>query len=105
MRGRVAITFERLGIAISQQAKISVFFKRPSNVNEIAISFGHQRSIGQALANRFGDLECGRPLGDFFHGPVGKLDVNALCHRFGSEWSVFSLLEGSEWVKLDAGRG
>ena len=93
------VNFERLGIAIGQQAKIGVFLQRPGDVDEIAVSFGHQRGVGQALANGFRDIERGRPLGDFFHASVGKLDVNAVCHRLGSMWSVFSLLEGAGWVK------
>src|SRR5882672_5323014 len=93
------VNFERLGIAISQQPKVDVFFQRPGQVNEIAMRLSYKRGIGKTLADRFGDIERGSPSGDFFHGPVGKLDMDAVCHRLGSMWSVFSLLEGAGWVK------
>src|ERR1700737_2300603 len=82
MGGRMPVNFECLRIAIGQEAKLGVFLERTGKVDEIAISFGHQRGIGQTLANRFGDLERGRSLGDIFHGPVRKPNLNAVCHRF-----------------------
>ena len=98
------VNFERLGIAIGQQAKVGVFLQRPGNVDEVAVGLGDKRGIGQALADGFGDIECGRPFGNFFHAPVGKLDMDAVCHKLGSMWSVFSLLEGAGWVKRGCSR-
>ncbi len=93
------VDLKRFGIAISQQPKVGVFFERPGNVNQIAVSLGNESGIGQTLADRFSDIERGRPLGNFFHASVRKLDLDAVCHRLGSMWSVFSLLEGAGWVK------
>ncbi len=45
------VNFERLGIAIGQQAKLGVFLQRPGDVDEIAVRFGHERGVGQTLAD------------------------------------------------------
>ena len=45
------VNFKRLGIAIGEQAEVGVFFQRPGDIDQIAVGFGHQRRIGQALAD------------------------------------------------------
>ena len=67
------VNLERFGIAIRQQAKVGVFFERPGDVNQVAVSFGDQRGISQTLANRFGDIEAVVPLGTSFTDPSGSL--------------------------------
>src|SRR4051794_23850696 len=81
MRRRMPINFEGLRIAISQKPKIGIFFQRLGNINEIAVGFGNERGVGQTLANRFSDIERGRPFRDFFHTSVRKFDMDAVCHR------------------------
>ena len=103
MRGRMPVNFKRLGIAIGQQAKVGIFFQRLGDVDEIAVGFGDESGISQTLANGFSDIERGRPFRDFFHTSVRKLDMDAVCHKLGSKWNVFSLLEGAGWVKRIVG--
>src|SRR6266576_604206 len=89
MRRRMSIDFERLGISIGEQAQISVFFERPSQVDQIAVGLRRKRSIRQPRTDRLRNVERGRAFGNFFGAPIGELDMNTLRHR--SIWPCIPL--------------
>ena len=81
MGGRMPIDFERLGIALGQDAQVGVFFQRPGEIDEIAVSLCSERGVGEPLANRLGDVERSATFRNVLHAPVGEFDVNIFCHR------------------------
>jgi len=64
-----------------KDTQVGVFFQRLGQVDQIAVSFGHQRSIRESRANGFGDVEGSRTCGNFLHAPVGELYMNAISHK------------------------
>ena len=63
MRGGMPVDFERLGIAIGQDAKVGIFFQRPGEIDEIAVGLRRERSVGQPLADGLGNVERSAALG------------------------------------------
>jgi hypothetical protein len=40
VRGGMTVDFERLGVAIGQNAQVGVFFERTGEVDQVAVRFG-----------------------------------------------------------------
>src|ERR1700681_3851224 len=106
MGRRMAIDFQSLGIAILEQAEVSVFFQRLGEVDEVAVGFGDESGIRQPRACRFRNVERSRAFGNFLHAPVGELYMNIVSHKYGTcrESESFSLLKGFGRVKLPRGK-
>ena len=100
------VNFQCFGIFFGQKAQVGIFFKRTGEVDEVAVGFGHQSRIRQPRADGLGNVERGRALGNILHAPVGKLHMNAVCHKLGPTGVVnlYSLLEGLGRVKPDLAR-
>ena len=77
VRRRMPENLKRLGIFLSQETKISIFFQRPRQVDEIAVRFGRQRRIRQPRTDLLRNLERSRASRNFFHAPVRELHMNA----------------------------
>src|SRR5271166_4178982 len=101
MRRRMPVDFERLGIFLVQKTEIGVFFERTGEVDEIAVSLGHQSRIRQPRADGLCNVESGRAFGNIFHASIRKLHMNAVCHKVETCKNIesSSLWEGLGRVK------
>ncbi len=82
VRSGMAENFKRLRIALGQDAQVGVFFQRPGEVDEVAVSLGSERRVGEPLANRLGDVERSAAFRNVLHAPVGEFDVNTSAIGF-----------------------
>ncbi len=80
MRGRMPVDFERLRVAVGQDAEVGIFFERTGEVDQIAIRFSGESGVGQTRADGLGDIERSGAFRDFFGAPVGELEMNAVRH-------------------------
>src|SRR5258708_37454920 len=103
MRRRMPVNFQRLGIAILEQAQIGIFFEWLGQVDEIAIGFRDECGVGEPQADGLRDVERGGACGNFLHAAVGELHMNAVCHKVGAACSEsLSLWEQGRRVKPKA---
>ena len=84
MCGRMPVDFQRFGISILEQAKVSIFFQRLGKVDEVAAAFGDERRIGQPRTDRLRNVQRSRAFRNFLYAPVGELHMNAICHKVGT---------------------
>jgi hypothetical protein len=78
---RMPVNLKSLGIAVSQDAKIGISFQRPGEINKISVGLSNKRSVGEPLADRFGNIEGSAALREFLHTPIRELDMNVVCHK------------------------
>src|ERR1700681_3025778 len=69
----MAVDFKCLGIAVGKNAEVSVFVKRPREIDQVPVSFGRKRGICKTRANGLGNIERSGALWDLFGAAVGKL--------------------------------
>jgi hypothetical protein len=73
---------ERLGlVARGDQRELGIAVERPVEVAHLAVDPRRQRGLGQARADRRGDVGRGRAGGHLAHRSVGQADLQQLAHR------------------------
>ena len=78
----VADQLERVRlVARGDQRELGIALERPVEVAHLAVDPRRQRRLGQARADRRGDVGRRRALGHLAHRSVGKRDLEHLGHR------------------------
>ncbi len=72
VRGRMPIDFERLRVAVGEDAQVGVFVERPGEVDQVAIGLGGESGVGQTRADGLGNVERSGALREFLGAAVGE---------------------------------
>ena len=82
VRAIVADQFERLGlVARGDQLEPGIALERAGDVAHLAVDARGERGLGQARADRRGDIGRGRAFRHFPDRTVGKRNLEHLAHR------------------------
>ena len=68
--------FQRIGlVARGDQRERAIAGERPAEIDQLSIDAGGERRLGEAGADRRGDVSRSRSRRHFAHGTVGKADL------------------------------
>ena len=76
----VAVDREGIRITVGQDAQLGVGVERASQVDQVAVGLGRQRSLGQPRADGFRDVQRGGAFRNLLGAAIGQLDGDHVCH-------------------------